>query len=149
MVRGEGCLPARSPWPWDISGATLPPGGHTVYPQRPPAWATISAATSRVYYSINEAHTGQVAAQSHTANQKSGCCCSVAQTCPTATPETAARQASLSFTLSWSLLKLTSIKSVMPSNHLILSHPLLLLPSILPNIRVFSSESAVRIRGPK
>ena len=65
------------------------------------------------------------------------------------TPWTAARQASLSITNSWSLLKLTSIKSVMPSNHLILCHPLLLLPSIFPSIRVFSSESVLCIRWPK
>ena len=57
------------------------------------------------------------------------------------TPGTAAHQASLSFTISQSLLKLMSIESVMPSNHLILCHPLLLLPSIFPSIRVFSSES--------
>ena len=56
----EGCLHARGPWPWDISGATLPPGGRTIYPQRPPAWATVSAATSRVYYSVSAAHTGPV-----------------------------------------------------------------------------------------
>ena len=55
------------------------------------------------------------------------------------TPWTAARQASLSFTISWSLLKLMSVKSVMPSNHLILCHPLLL-PSIFPSISVYSSE---------
>ena len=66
-----------------------------------------------------------------------------------ATPWTAARQASLSITISWSLLKLMSTKSVMPSNHLILSRPLLLLPSILPSIRVFSNESALLIRWPK
>ena len=65
------------------------------------------------------------------------------------TPWTAACQASLSFTISWSLLKLMSIKSVMPSNHLILCHPLLLLPSIFPSIRVFSNELALRIRRPK
>ena len=59
-----------------------------------------------------------------------------------ATPWPAARQASLSFTISWSLLKFMSIESVMSSNHLILCHPLLLLPSIFPNIRVFSNESA-------
>ena len=59
-----------------------------------------------------------------------------------ATPWTAARQASLSFTVSQSLLKLMSIELVMPSNCLILCHPLLLLPSIFPSIRVFSSESA-------
>ena len=58
-------------------------------------------------------------------------------------------QASLSFTISWSLLKLMSIKSVMPPNHLILCHPLLLLPSIFPSIKVFSSELALRIRWPK
>ena len=62
---------------------------------------------------------------------------------------TASRQASLSFTVSQSLLKLMSIESMMPSNHLILCHPLLLLPSIFPNIRVFSNESALCIRWPK
>ena len=62
---------------------------------------------------------------------------------------TVARQASLSFTISWNLLKLVSIESVMPSNHLILYCPLLLLPSIFPSIRVFSNESTLRIRWPK
>ena len=66
-----------------------------------------------------------------------------------ATPWTAARQASLSITSSWSLLKLMSIDSVMPSNYLILCPPLLFLPSIFPSIRVFSNESALRIRWPK
>ena len=66
-----------------------------------------------------------------------------------ATPWTAARQASLSITNSQSLPKLMSIESVMPSNHLILCHPLLLLPSIFPSIRIFSNESALRIRWPK
>ena len=66
-----------------------------------------------------------------------------------ATLWTAPRQASLSITNSWSLLKLMSIKSVMLSNHLILCHPLLLLPPVLPSIRVFSSESVLRIRWPK
>ena len=65
------------------------------------------------------------------------------------TPWTAARQASLSFTISQSWLKLMSIESVMPSKHLILCHPLLLLPSIFSSIRVFSNESAVCIRWPK
>ena len=65
------------------------------------------------------------------------------------TPWTAARPASLSITNSWSLLKLMSIESVMPSNHLILCHPLLLPPSIFPSIRVFSNESALCIRWPK
>ena len=62
---------------------------------------------------------------------------------------TATRQASLSITNSWSLLKLMSIKSVMPSSHLILCRPLLLLPSIFPNIKGFSNESVLRIRWPK
>ena len=66
-----------------------------------------------------------------------------------ATPWTATRQASLSITNSGSLLKLMSIESVMPSNHLILCHPLLLLPSIFPSIRVFSNESVLCIRWPK
>ena len=65
------------------------------------------------------------------------------------TPWIAAHQASLSITISWSLLKLISIVLVMPSNHLILCHPLLLLPSMFPSIRVFSSESALHIRWPK
>ena len=65
------------------------------------------------------------------------------------TPWTAARQASLSITNSWSLLKFISIESVMPSNHLILCLPLLLPPSVFPSIRVFSSESVLCIRLPK
>ena len=66
-----------------------------------------------------------------------------------ATPWSAVRQASLSITNSRSLPKLISIESVMPSNHLILCHPLLLLPSIFPSIRVFFNESVLRIRWPK
>ena len=66
-----------------------------------------------------------------------------------ATQCTATQQASLSFTNSWSLLKIMSIKSVMPSNHLILCHLLLLLPSIFPSMRVFSRESVLLIRWPK
>ena len=65
------------------------------------------------------------------------------------TPWTAAHQASLSLTNYWSLLKLMSIESVIPSNHLILCHTLLLLPSIIPSIRVFSNESIILIRWPK
>ena len=63
-----------------------------------------------------------------------------------ATPWTAACQASLFFTISWSLLKFMSIESLMPSNHLILCHPLFLLLSIFPSIRIFSNEGALRIR---
>ena len=66
-----------------------------------------------------------------------------------ATPWTAAHQASLSFAISWSLLKLMCIESVMPSNHLIFCHPLLLVPSIFPSIRVFSNELALGIQWPK
>ena len=65
-----------------------------------------------------------------------------------ATPWTAAHQASLSITNSWSLLKLVSVESLMPSNHLILCRPLLLPPSIFPSITVFSTESALCIRWP-
>ena len=68
---------------------------------------------------------------------------------PTLCPKPAGRQASLSITNSWSLLKHMSIALVMQSNHLILCHPLLLLPPIFPSIRVFSNESVLRIRWPK
>ena len=64
-------------------------------------------------------------------------------------PWTAARQASLTFTISWSLLKLMSCEPVMSSNHHVLCHPLLLLPSIFPSIGVFSKESVLHIRWPK
>ena len=75
-------------------------------------------------------------------------CCSVAQSCPNlCDPWTAARQASLSITNSRSLLKLMSIESAVPSNHLVLCRPLLLLPSIFPSIRVFSNESACECEG--
>ena len=87
-------------------------------------------------------------------------CCSVTQSCltlcdllppcPSAPPPwIVACQASQSFTISWSLLKLMSIESVMPFNHLVLCRPLLLLPSIFPRIKVFSNESALCIRWPK
>ena len=66
-----------------------------------------------------------------------------------ATSWTVAHQASLAFTISQSLLRLTSIESVMPSNHLIFCHPLLLLPLVFPSIRVFSNELALHIRWPK
>ena len=66
-----------------------------------------------------------------------------------AIPWTAACQASLSFIISLSLFKLMPIESVIPSNHLILCHPLLLLPSVFPSITVFSNESALRLRWPK
>ena len=80
----------------------------------------------------------------------SPCCCLVTQWCLTlCNPRTAAHQASLSITSSLSLLKFTSIESVMPSNHLVLCHPLLLPPSVFPSIRVFSNESVIHIRWPE
>ena len=81
-----------------------------------------------------------------------GACCLVAQSCPMFRRPmewTAAHQASLSFTISWSLLKLMSIELVTPSNCLVLCRPLLLLPSVFLSIRVFSNESALCIRWPK
>ena len=74
---------------------------------------------------------------------------SLSRVCLFVTPWTAAHQASLSITNSWSLLKFMSIESVMPFNHLILCRPLLLLPSVFPSIRVFSSESVLHIKWPK
>ena len=75
---------------------------------------------------------------------------SVIQSCPLfTTPWTAVHQASLSFNICQSLLNLVSVESVKPSNHLVLCHPLLILPSIFPSIRVFSNESALQIRQPK
>ena len=83
-------------------------------------------------------------------SKSSFCCHSFTQLCLTlCTPWTAACQVSLSFTVSQSVPKLMSIESVMPSNHLILCRPLLLLPSIFSSIRVFSNESALCIRWPK
>ena len=77
------------------------------------------------------------------------CCCSVAESCQLfVTPQTVAHQTSLSFTSSWSLLKLMSIELVMPSNYLILCCSLLLLPLFSPSIRIFSSESALHTRWP-
>ena len=76
--------------------------------------------------------------------------CSAAYLCLTlCDPWTAARHAFLSFTVCWNSLRVMSIESVMPSNHLILCRPLLLLPSIFPSIRVFSNESVLHIRWPK
>ena len=73
----------------------------------------------------------------------------LSRVCLFVTPWTAACQPSLSFTISWSLLKLMSVELVMPLNHLLLCHPLLLLPSIFPSIRVFSNELALHIWWPK
>ena len=77
------------------------------------------------------------------------CCCPVTKSCLFATPWTVARQASLSFAISRSLLRFMSVESVMPSKHLILCWPLLLLPSLFPSIRVFSNELSLHVRWPK
>ena len=78
------------------------------------------------------------------------CCCSVTQSCPTFSDlKDYSMPGFLSFTFSQSLLRLISIKSVMPSNYLILCCPLLLLPLIFPRIRVFSNKSVLHIRWPK
>ena len=76
------------------------------------------------------------------------CCCSVTKSCPTLC-DPMDTLGSFCFTISWSLLKFISIDLVMLSHHLVLCHPLLLLPSIFPSIRVFSSESVLPIRWPK
>ena len=78
------------------------------------------------------------------------CCCSVTRSCPIlCDPMNCSTPGFPSFTISLSLLKLVSFESVIPSNHLILCHPLLLLPLVFPSIRVFSNESALHIRLPK
>ena len=78
------------------------------------------------------------------------CCCSLAKLCPTlCSPMDRSSQASLSFTISCSLLKFMSVELMMLSNHLVLCRPLLLLHSIIPNIRVFSNELTLHIRWPK
>ena len=87
--------------------------------------------------------------EKHTYHLSSSQFSSVAESCPTATPWTATLQVSLSITNSWSLLKLMFIELVLPSNHLILCRPLLLLLSSFPSMRVFSNESILPIRWPK
>ena len=77
------------------------------------------------------------------------CCCSVTQSCPTLCDPKDCSTPCLPVTTSQSLLKLMSVESVMPSNHLILCRPLLVLPSVFPSIRVFSNESVLHIRWPK
>ena len=92
-------------------------------------------------------HAISVISKQNLAYQHRCCCCWVAKSYLTLRdPWTTARQASLSFTISWSLLKLMSFESMMPSNHLTLCRPLHLLPSIFPSIKVFSNQSALRIR---
>ena len=95
-------------------------------------------------------HSSSLSSLSAVGGEGRSCCCSVTQSCPIfAIPWTTAHQASLSFTISQSLRKLMSIESVMPSNHLVLCHSLLLLPSVFPSIKVFSNDSTLRIRWAK
>ena len=99
---------------------------------------TIIIIINRIHFSIQDVNKLKNSVQlSHSVLSKS------------AAPWTAALQTSLSFTISWSLIKLMSIESVMPLNYLILCHPLFLLPSVFPSIRVFSNEFALCIRWSK
>ena len=98
----------------------------------------------------NVGNRKEVVSKIHGCSEYCWCCFSVPKSCPMfVTPRTVACQVSLSFTTFLSLLQFMSIESVMPSNHLILCHPLLPLPSIFLSIRVFSNESALCIRWPK
>ena len=119
-------------------------------------WLQTSATLTLMQHSLEcltVVPSPQVLSLNHTAISSENLCCVVIESLSRvqlfATPWTAARQVSLSFAISWSLLKLKSIESVMPSNHLILCHSLLLLPSIFPSIRVFSKESVLQIKWPK
>ena len=98
----------------------------------------------------NPASTRRSPSIAHADNVGICCCCSITQSCPTLRdPMDCTRQASQSFTISWSLLKLLSIELAMPFSYLILCRSLLLLLSIFPSITVFSSESTLRMRWPK
>ena len=114
-------------------------------PQRGLSWASREGvAEMRGLWRHLAALAGRTPCSLSWASRSSLANCSVAKACLSdpMTPWTASRQASPSYTISRSLLKLMSIESVMPSNHLILCRPLLLLPSVFPSIRVFSNESA-------
>ena len=105
--------------------------------------------SNTVYFPVSRVHISEVVLfdTSDLFHSVFCCCCSVAKLCLTlAIPWTAAHQASLSFTISWNLLKLMTIESVMLSNHLILCCPWLILPSLFPAMKVFSSELALPIR---
>ena len=116
-------------------------------------WWDIPALNAIGLGAVSCTHTAGSARAEHTSNQSYGPLPSSVQLLSrvllSATPRTAAPQASLSIINSWSLPKIMSIKSVMPSNHFILCRPLLFLPSIFPSIRVFSNELALRIRYPE
>ena len=127
----------------------IPPGSlvHRILLARTPAWVPISLSRGSPQprdWTWVSCITGRFFTVWATSSVQSLSCVRLF-----VTPWTTAHQASLSITNSWSLPKPMSIELVMPSNHLILRHPLLLLPSIFPRIRVFSSESALCMRWPK
>ena len=135
MYHYHECPPGpRRPSPWAFSHARgvcqatvpRPPGA----PSKAPGRASVQAALALAYFSCNKFFSSVQ---------------SLSRVRLFATPWTVARQASLSITNSRRRLKLMSIESVMPSNHLILCNPLLLLPSLFPNIRVFSNESDLHL----
>ena len=124
-----------------------------VFPDHP-SWFSVTG-SSTVSFSLYGTHLEAVTSIKSSSVHSSGvvsfyCCCSVTKLCPALRPPwTAACEAPLSFTIFPSLLKLMSTESVIPSNHLILSHLLLHLLLFFPSIRVFSSKSALHIRWPK
>ena len=142
-MRPQGLQPTRLLRPWDFPGKSTGVGCHCLLRNN---IIGLMYLLYFFYYTFRQIHNNYVMSK-------------LKHVCPSvqfssvvfdsATPWTAARQASLSITNSWSLLKLMSIESMMPSNYLILCHPLFLLPSIFPSIRVFSNESVLRIRCPK
>ena len=105
--------------------------------------------TDSVPYQLSANAAKQTLGNLLTFSESCLCCCSVAKSCPVATPGTGARQASLSFTVSQSLLKPMFVESVLPSSHLLPCLPRLLLPSVFLSITVFSSESVLHIRWPE
>ena len=163
MATNSSILATRSPWTlWRQKDMTLvgePPrweGVHYATGEKQRAITNSSrkneeAGPKRKWCSIVDMSSGEgIGRRIGTWNVRSICRCSIkGHVWLFATPWTANCQTSLSFTISLSLLKLMSIELVMPSNHLILYVPLLLLPLIFPSIRVFSSESALHIRWPQ
>ena len=123
----------------------------TLFPYLPNSYLSLRPQIQAPH--LSEKFTYYILSKNHLRQLFSVCNCRLLQFSSVAqlfvTPWTAACQASLSITNSQSLLKLMTIESVMPSNHLIFCHPLLLLPSMFPSIRVFSSGSALCIRRPK
>ena len=137
-LRPSDLWPARLLCPWEFSGKITPVGCHTIsssrrsYQSRDWAWVSCIGRQILYYLAFGEGIL---------------CIVDVVQLLNHvqlfATPWTTARQSSMPFTVSWSLLKLMSIELMMPSNHLVLCYPRLLLPSIFPSIRVFSNELAL------